>query len=189
MISEARYVPGQEVFHRSARNLSYIQLSCALVFGLDFLLEAPYGDERHEFSQLQVAHLLTEFLAVVLLFFGFAIARKTALRLRDERNSEHETLVSLKGQFDRILNRHFDDWCLTPAQRDIALLTIRGLRIAEIAKARGSAEGTIKSHMSAIFRAAGVSTRSELTGMFMDEFLDHGAEAQADPSPNPAPGT
>ena len=84
-------------------------------------------------------------------------------------------LGSLRGGFDALIQDRFAQWRLTPAQRDVALLTLRGLRLSEIAKARHCAEGTVKAHLNAIFRAARVGTLSEFIGLFMEELLDFGA--------------
>ena len=41
----------------------------------------------------------------------------------------------------------------------MAWFTIKGLSIAEIARLRGTSEGTVKAHSNAIYRKAGVSGR------------------------------
>ena len=61
---------------------------------------------------------------------------------------------------------------------DVALLTIRGLSICRIAELRHTQQGTIKAQLSAIFRKAGVSSRTELLAMFMDELLDFGSQPE-----------
>ena len=60
-----------------------------------------------------------------------------------------------------------------PAERDIALLSLRGSRISDIAKMRNTSEGTVKAQLSAVYHKSGINTRSELLAFFMDEFLDY----------------
>ena len=65
----------------------------------------------------------------------------------------------------------FDDWSLTPSERDVAMLAIKGLSIAEIAEARQTKNGTIKAQSNAICRKAGVSGRPQLLSLFIDELM------------------
>jgi DNA-binding NarL/FixJ family response regulator len=49
---------------------------------------------------------------------------------------------------------------LTPRQRDVLRLLVRGHSNKEIARLLGLSEGTVKVHMAAVFRRLGVSSRS-----------------------------
>lgn len=167
----SRAVPDQT--ENLTRWLAAIQFICALAFLVDLVLEFP--DPRFWGAMTAEArvHLASELTIMLLLIVGFGLARRAHRNLAAQRDRLAGSLRSLRGDFDRILTARFDAWDLTPSQRDVALLCLRGLRIAEIAEVRTCAEGTVKAHMSAVFRAAGVRTRGELVGIFMDEFLDH----------------
>jgi DNA-binding NarL/FixJ family response regulator len=49
---------------------------------------------------------------------------------------------------------------LTPRQRDVLQLLVRGHSNKEIARLLGLSEGTVKVHMAAVFRRLGVASRS-----------------------------
>ncbi|EKD61957.1 MAG: Transcriptional regulator, LuxR family protein [uncultured bacterium] len=156
--------------------LSAIQLTCGIVLIFDI------GGEIHEewlrdrpFAGMTRLHLIVESLATALLFIGFALTMSHIRVLRHAEAAKSQLLGSLRGQFDVILHDHFIRWGLSKAETDIALLSLRGLKIAEIAAARHTREGTIKSQLSTIFKKSGVSTRTEFLALFMEEFLDHGA--------------
>jgi DNA-binding CsgD family transcriptional regulator len=51
---------------------------------------------------------------------------------------------------------------LTPAEREVCALLLGGLSNQEIAARRGCAVRTVANQVAAIFRKAGVSSRSEL---------------------------
>ncbi|MDP6952768.1 MAG: LuxR C-terminal-related transcriptional regulator [Alphaproteobacteria bacterium] len=70
-----------------------------------------------------------------------------------------------------MLEEHFDRWALTPSERDVALLAIKGLSITEIAGVRETKEGTIKAQCNAVYRKAGVSGRPQLLSVFIEELL------------------
>lgn len=152
------------------------QFICALIFSIDiaFELHNQLLDNR-SLTRWQIAHLATETFAVALLLLGFFLSQKEMRRLTYQAARQCDTLAVLRGHFDDILLKRFEAWGLSNAERDIALLSLRGLKISEIAGLRKTKEGTIKAQLSAIFHKAGIGTRTELLGLFMDEFLDFGA--------------
>ncbi|PKQ13112.1 MAG: hypothetical protein CVT70_05150 [Alphaproteobacteria bacterium HGW-Alphaproteobacteria-1] len=155
--------------------LAVLQLVCAAAFLFDLVQEFPDPRYWGNLSLDGIAHLTVELAIMGLLLLGFVMARQSLLELSAQRDALEQNLRSLRDDFDDIIGARFADWGLTAAQRDVALLCLRGLRIKDIAAMRNTAEGTVKAHMSAVFRAAGVRTRGEFVGFFMEEFLDHGA--------------
>ena len=73
-----------------------------------------------------------------------------------------------------MLEDHFEKWALTPSERDVALLAIKGLSNSEIADMRQTREGTIKAQCNAIYRKAGVSGRAQLLSLFVEELMGEG---------------
>ena len=71
-----------------------------------------------------------------------------------------------------MLHALFAHWSLTEAEEDIALLTDKGLTVAEIAEARNTSPGTVKSQNNAIYRKAGVKNRTQLVGAVVEELLE-----------------
>lgn len=163
-----------------------IQLVCVLAFVIDIASEFPDPATWGYLPFRSALHLGVELGVVVLLMIGVALVRQAIRRVAGERDRAQSDLRSLRGDFDAILQAQFTDWNLTDTQRDIALLTLRGLTIERIAEARNCAQGTVKAHLNAIYRAGGFRTRGELVGFFMDELLEHGAdEMRRVPSPAP----
>lgn len=151
-----------------------------LVFGCGMLLALDAGGEIHVALLHPGAlgfgaglHLAGELAATVGLGWSFVLLRAELRRAEAEAAADRARLGALRGAFDRLMHDRFEAWGLSAAESDIALLTVRGLRIAEIAQARGVREGTVKSQLSTIFRKSGVHTRTEFVALFIDEFLDH----------------
>lgn len=94
---------------------------------------------------------------------------------RDELRRADQRLETMRGDFTGLVDRRFGDWGLLPAEKEVAMLTIKGLRISEIPAMRDCTEGTVKSHLSAIFRKSSVSSRPEFLARFVDDFLDFAA--------------
>ena len=60
---------------------------------------------------------------------------------------------------------------VSEAEKDIALFTIKGMTISEIAEIRRTKQSTIKTQSSAIYRKAGVASRSQLVSLLIEELL------------------
>lgn len=112
-----------------------------------------------------------ELIVVIALLLGIVL---TTLEIRKiMRRSQHMQvqLDAASGAFFTLVEAHFDVWSLTPSERDVALLAIKGLSIAEIAEVRQTKEGTIKAQCNAIYRKADVTGRPQLLSLFIEELM------------------
>lgn len=92
---------------------------------------------------------------------------------RVQRRSAHveSQLRAASGAFSELIEDKFDEWALTPSERDVALFAIKGLSTQDIAAMRDVSEGTIKAQTNAIYRKAGVSGRPQLLSLFIDDLM------------------
>lgn len=116
-------------------------------------------------------HLTLEFLANLGLIAGIAFEANYLNRLLRRQAHAERALSVASGALHEVMEAHFEDWALTPAEADVAAFTIKGFTIAEIAALRGSAEGTVKTHLNAIYRKAGVSGRGQLVSLLIEDLL------------------
>jgi DNA-binding CsgD family transcriptional regulator len=79
------------------------------------------------------------------------------------------TMLAAKGAFHELMLVKFDEWGLSPSERDVAGFTIKGMSNDEIAELRGKSVGTIKSQCNAIFRKANVTGRAQLVSLFIED--------------------
>lgn len=143
-----------------------VQILCAVFFVANILTSVlglvPIDWQVSEYIELGAAFGLL--LGVVL---GVVVLRRTLARsARIE-----EQLNRASGAFMDVLQSRFDQWRLTPAERDVALFAIKGLSGAEIASLRGVSEGTVKAQSNAIYRKAGVTGRGQLLSLFLDDLM------------------
>ena len=101
------------------------------------------------------------------------------LRAIKARRQAEESLRRASSEFESLLRERFDDWALTPAERDVALFVIKGLSPSEIAGLRHAAEGTVKAQCNAVYRKAGVAGRFQLLSLFVEDLM-HGIGPVAD---------
>lgn len=128
---------------------------------------------------------LREFLeigAALGLCLGVLLGAEALRRSRRHAARVEAALRSARAAFGEMLEERFDEWALTPAERDVALFAIKGFSTAEIADLRGVSEGTIKAQTAAIYRKAGVTGRPQLLGLFIEDLV----ATEEDQSPSTA---
>lgn len=69
------------------------------------------------------------------------------------------------------LDRQFARWELTDAERDVAMLLLKGLALKDAAEVRGTSERTVRQQALAVYRKAGVAGRAELSAFFLEDLL------------------
>jgi DNA-binding CsgD family transcriptional regulator len=141
------------------------QIICAVVFLLDVLAD---------FSRMSVMdwHLVPEALASLALIAGIALQLMYLKQLLQRKASLERSVGMASSALQTIIESHFDEWKLTVSERDVAGLMVKGLSISEIAKVRGSADGTVKAHLNAIYRKANARNRAEVLSHIMDTLID-----------------
>jgi DNA-binding CsgD family transcriptional regulator len=88
----------------------------------------------------------------------------------DSKRWNREAQDVLQGLGEAI-DRQFDRWGLSPAEREIALLQLKGLRHKEIAELRQTSERTVRQQALAVYRKSGLNGRSDLAAFFLEDLL------------------
>ena len=92
-----------------------------------------------------------------------------AARWRDEARD------LLKG-LGAALDRQFERWALSPAEKEVALLLLKGLSHKEIADVRSITEATARQQARAVYKKAGLSGRNDLAAFFLEDLLLPGSD-------------
>ena len=77
-----------------------------------------------------------------------------------------------------MLKKKFESWGFTYAEREIAILVLRGFTNAQIAELRETKVGTVKVQIHKLIQKTNSASRTDFMAVFMDEFLDFAAESQ-----------
>jgi DNA-binding NarL/FixJ family response regulator len=116
-------------------------------------------------------HQAMEYLVTLSLVVAIVIeARLLMYLLRREAHMERGFSIAA-GALNDLMEGYFATWGLTPSEQDVATFLIKGCDIAEIARLRGSAEGTVKAHLNAIYRKADVSGRAALVSILIEDLM------------------
>jgi len=92
------------------------------------------------------------------------------------RSSAEQALEGLS----RAIDRQFDAWELTPAERDVALLLLKGHSHKAIAKHTGRSHQTVRQHAAVVYRKGQLSGRAELAAFFLEDLMLPSPAGEAD---------
>ncbi len=158
--------------------IAAVVVGVALFIGLE-LIEEP---------DLTPAQMLLELLSitpVVMTSVGVAFLFRVTKRQRDDHlqvlrdlevarvqgqrwRSESRSLLNGLGA---AIDEQFSRWNFTDAEREVALLLLKGLSTKEIAAVRAGSERTVREHARSIYFKAGLTGRAALSAFFLEDLL------------------
>jgi DNA-binding CsgD family transcriptional regulator len=116
--------------------------------------------------------------ALVAMWRLMRASRATARALQVALDSTRGDLVQWRSRTSEmmqglgaLIDRQFADWSLSSAEREVALLLLKGLSLKAIAEVRETSERTVRQQALAIYRKAGVAGRAELSAFFLEDLL------------------
>jgi DNA-binding NarL/FixJ family response regulator len=77
------------------------------------------------------------------------------------------------------IDAQFERWVLSPAEREVALLMLKGLSHKEIASIRHVGEATVRQQAQGIYRKSGLANRNDLAAFFLEDLLLPSRDAEA----------
>lgn len=126
------------------------------------------------------AHPLTEVPVALALGIGILVTAAEVRRTLRQMGEQAAALEAARGAFSDLVRRQFQLWALTPAERDVGLLALKGMDVAEIAQARGAATGTVRAQLARIYAKAGVAGRTQFAAFFVEDLLAEGLATPQD---------
>lgn len=143
------------------------QMLLSFVLILEFIAYDIRGYDNIPWEIVEMFELAEALSAVVSIGVGIYVI---FFLLR--RNFHVETqLQATSGAMHALMLQRFSEWQLSPSETEVALFTIKGMSTAEMARLRGTSEGTIKAQTAAVYRKAGVGNRTQLLGLFVEELI------------------
>jgi len=145
----------------------------------------------------EIGFVLFSLAAVLYLWLGWMRTRR-GLRTAQhrlaakqvERDQWRARATKLLRGLGEEIDAQLDRWALTPAERQVTLLLLKGLGHKEAAAALGRSERTVRQHAVSVYRKSGLSGRAELSAFFLEDLLLPVAESrdsESDPSVDESP--
>ncbi len=82
--------------------------------------------------------------------------------------SEARDLMMGLGQ---AIDAQFDSWNLSPAEKEVGLLLLKGLSHKEVAEVRSVTDATARQQARALYKKAGLSGRHDLSAFFLEDLM------------------
>ena len=136
-----------------------------------FFVGDVIGDLRENPASI---HFIFEALVTVALILGILFGAYALRRMIELLRAQEAALDVARGALSDVIETQFTAWGLTPAERDVGLLALKGLDVAEIAEVRGAAQGTVRAQLTRIYSKAGVSGRAQFAAWFVEDLLGQG---------------
>ncbi len=138
-----------------------------------------------EMSAWLLALELFELVPIVLVCVGMARLFQVTRRQHDEQLALMRELDSARVQGQRwraearslidglgaTMRSQFERWNLSQAEREVALLLIKGLSLKEIALLRETSEATVRAQARSVYAKAGLAGRAGLSAFFLEDLL------------------
>lgn len=157
------------VFGIRALALSFVAIAlCEAFFVMDVLADVFYLDIPLIWK---IDHSIVELISTASLAMALVVIGWQIRRLLIEHRSAQACVQVASGELLSVIDDRFTHWQLSPSEREIALLLIKGLSTQEIADIRKTRCGTVKSQSSAIYQKVGVRGRNELAAYFVEDLL------------------
>ncbi len=141
-----------------------LQVVAAVFFIVDGIQEQA--------AQANLGLGLMECLIAFALLAGVVLSSRYVVRLTRELHWQKLSLARARRALADHITLRFQEWRLTPGEGEVALFALKGCDVAEIARLRGAAPGTIRSQLSQIYAKAGVSSQAMLVSLFIEDLLD-----------------
>jgi DNA-binding CsgD family transcriptional regulator len=164
--------------HEHLRVILVVALMSIIVGGsIDLMMDQPESwlSFHVVFETLMIAGALVMATTLWLGWWRSAQSVDELRRYLDARSEERDAWRSsaehaLAG-LSRAIDRQFDAWDLTPAEREIALLLLKGHSHKAIAKHTERSVQTVRQHAAVVYRKAKLSGRAELAAFFLADLM------------------
>jgi DNA-binding CsgD family transcriptional regulator len=118
-----------------------------------------------------------------------AEANRSMLARKAERDAWQDSARKALEGLGAAIDGQFRDWELTPTEREVALLLLKGHSHKRIADITGRRERTVRQHSVVIYQKAGLSGRAGLAAFFLEDLmLPDGERGTIQVSGNAHPG-
>ncbi len=154
--------------------LSALLLAIALVAVVDLILDAPRGFTVHVAVELLLIALSLG--TAVHLAAGWRRTERSLARALEAHarsvDAWRERTAALRRGLGEAMAEQFDEWGLTPVERETALSILRGHSHKRIASLAGRSEKTVRQHASAVYRKSGLTGRAALAAYFLESLIE-----------------
>lgn len=180
---------GQTISFRGRLLLTLLLAVVATLAVLDVLADWQSGGS--------IGHMGLELLSIGTAALGMGWVWSDYLRLRGRLMEAHRSLARARADAEiwrqlhaelvrglsQAIDQQLETWRLTPAEKEIAFLLLKGLSFKEIAAVRDASERTVRQQALAVYAKSGLAGRAELAAFFLEDLLPGAADVSGNARP------
>lgn len=100
-----------------------------------------------------------------------AATRRSLEAQAAERDAWRRSAESVLAGLGQAIDRQFTAWGLTPTEREVALLLLKGYGHKQVAAQTGRSERTVRQHAVSVYQKSGLAGRAELAAFFLQDLM------------------
>ena len=93
------------------------------------------------------------------------------VKVKKDLEGSNIKLQDGKKEYQKVIQWQFSEWKLSPSEKEVALLILKGLSLKDIASCRSTHEKTVRKQASAIYEKSKLGGRHELSAWFFEDML------------------
>jgi DNA-binding CsgD family transcriptional regulator len=156
-------------------NKQKIFFTLSLLFILGFVLIDIISEWNKKAGMI---HLSIEILValgvlagILVLWFRNIFLKEQLIESKAETNKwKLQNAHHIEG-LSKAIDSQLNEWKLTPSEKEISLLLLKGLSLKEIADIRGVSERTARQQSVQVYQKSGLAGRAELSAYFLEDLL------------------
>ena len=137
---------------------------CSVFFAFEIINDIISGESLLHHITESFFFLLTSLILVTHVRYAHQVKKE----LEHVKNRE----LTNHAEPSQRVQQQMDGWKLSPSEKEISWLIIKGFSFAEIAHLRGVKEKTIRAQASNIYQKSGTENRNDFAARFIDELLN-----------------
>ena len=153
-------------------------LIVAILHTYGFIAEIQRSDRHRLHMTVDAAVVLISFAGVIYLLWENYRKHQEIESLNTQLTHSHSRISDLHKKLRQASQKHIEviheqleAWKLSPTEKEIALLLLKGLSFEEIATVRNTKEKTVRQQAIAVYRKSGLNGRHEFAAWFFEDFL------------------
>ena len=162
--------------HMPRALLAFVLLATIVGGGIDLVLDAPKSWSPHVIFEL--ALIVAALASSVFLWYGWWRSTRSLVETRQvlaehaaERDAWRASAEAALAGLGQAIDERFAAWGLTAAEREVAMLLLKGQSHKQIAFATKRSERTVRQHAVAVYQKSGLNGRAELAAFFLEDLM------------------
>jgi DNA-binding CsgD family transcriptional regulator len=169
--------PSNEPAARTRVVVAWLLVAMAVIGAVDLMTDSPRV-WRGAHAVIEIGFILLAAASATLLLLGWRQTerslenvRASLARRQAERDHWQALAQSALRGLGEAMDRQFDEWALTPAERETAMFLLKGYSHKEAGSLTGRSERTVRQHAVSVYRKSGLTGRAELAAFFFEDML------------------